>query len=72
MSVMARLCWYVDARRWALTIINISAAAFFVVGCICFFWPALYVGSVTLFLLGSILFLLAALAAALVEYGPST
>ena len=69
---MARLCWYLDARRWTLTILNICAAALFVVGCICFFWPTLYVGSVTLFLLGSVLFLLAALAAALVEYGPST
>jgi cytochrome c553 len=41
-------------------------------GCVGFFWPSLYVGSVTLFLLGSLLFLAAALGAALLEHGPST
>ena len=51
---------------------NITAAALFVVGCVGFFWPSLYIGSVTLFLLGSLLFLVAALGAALLEHGPST
>ena len=72
MSRPARLCWYLDAHRWALAAINIPAAALFVVGCVGFFWPSLYVGSVTLFLLGSLLFLVAALGAALLEHGPST
>jgi len=35
-------------------------------------WPTLYLGSVTAFLLGSLLFLAGALATALVEHGPST
>ena len=43
-----------------------------VVGCVGFFWPSLYLGSVTLFLLGSVLFLAAAFGAALLEHGPST
>ena len=41
-------------------------------GCVGFFWPSLYIGSVTLFLVGSLLFLFAALASALLEHGPST
>jgi hypothetical protein len=68
----ARLCWYLDARRWALAVMNIAAAALFVIGCIGFFWPSLYVGSVTLFLIGSLLFLLAAVASAWAEHGPCT
>jgi hypothetical protein len=51
---------------------NITAAALFVVGCVGFFWPSLYLGSVTLFLIGSLLFLVTALASALLEHGPST
>ena len=51
---------------------NIAAAALFVLGCVGFFWPSLYVGSVTLFLVGSVLFLAAAAGSALVEHGPST
>jgi hypothetical protein len=51
---------------------NIAAAALFVLGCVGFFWPSLYLGSVTLFLLGSVLFLAVALASALLEHGPST
>ncbi len=72
MSRPARLCWYLDAHRWTLAATNIAAAVLFVVGCVGFFWPSLYVGSVTLFLLGSLLFLAAALGAALLEHGPST
>jgi hypothetical protein len=71
-SWLARLCWYLDARRWTITVANIVAAALFVAGCIGFFWPTLYIGSVTTFLLGSLLFLAGALATALVEHGPST
>ena len=69
---LARLCWAVDARRWMLAVMNVVAAALFVMGCIGFFWPSLYVGSVTLFLVGSVLFLAAAAGSALVEHGPST
>jgi apolipoprotein N-acyltransferase len=72
MSRPARLCWYLDAHRWTLAAMNIAAAALFVVGCVGFFWPSLYLGSVILFLLGSLLFLLTALGAALLEHGPST
>jgi hypothetical protein len=42
----------------------------FVVGCVGFYVPVWYVGSVTLFLMGSVLFLAAALGNALVEHGP--
>ena len=72
MRTLARLCWYLDARRWALAAMNIVAAALFVMGCIGFFWPSLYVGSVVLFLVGSLLFLAAASGSALVEHGPCT
>ena len=72
MSRLARLCWYLDAHRWTLAAMSITAAALFVVGCVGFFWPSLYIGSVTLFLVGSLLFLVAALASALLEHGPST
>ena len=51
---------------------NIAAAALFVMGCVGFFWPSLYVGSVTLFLLAVVLFLAASAGSALVEHGPST
>ena len=43
---------------------NMLAAALFVVGCIGFYWPALYTASVTAFLCGSVLFLLGAVMAA--------
>jgi hypothetical protein len=72
MSRPARLCWYLDAHRRTLAGMNIAAAALFVLGCVGFFWPSLYIGSVTLFLVGSVLFLFAALGAALLEHGPST
>ena len=68
----ARLCWYLDAHRSAVAVMNIAAAALFVVGCIGFFWPSLYVASVTLFLIGSLLFLLGAVASAWAEHGPCT
>lgn len=71
-SRLARLCWAIDARRWVVAVFNIAAAGCFVLGCLGFYWPAWYVPSVTLFLIGSILFLLSALTSALVEHGPST
>jgi hypothetical protein len=61
-----------DARRWLLSLCNVVAAVLFVVGCVGFYRPTWYVGSVTLFLVGSLLFLLGALGHALVEHGPST
>ena len=72
MSRLARLCWAIDARRWVLAVFNIVAAGCFVIGCLGFYRPAWYVPSVTLFLVGSSLFLLGALATALVDHGPST
>ena len=72
LSRLARLCWVLDAHRWTLAVMNIAAAALFVMGCVGFFWPSLYVGSLSLFLLGSVLFLAAASGSALLEHGPST
>ena len=71
-SLLARLCWALDARRWLLSLCNVVAATLFVIGCVGFYLPTWYVGSVTLFLVGSLLFLLGALGHALVEHGPST
>jgi hypothetical protein len=72
MSRLARVCWRLQAHRWAISVSNILAAALFVGGCIGFFWPGLYVVAVTLFLIGSLLFLFGALGMALLEHGPST
>jgi YrhK-like protein len=72
MSVLARLCWALDARRWLLSVANVVAAGLFVVGCVGFYVRVWYVQSVTLFLVGSVLFLAAALGNALVEHGPSS
>ena len=72
LSLLARLCWALDARRWLLSLCNVIAATLFVIGCVGFYRPMWYVGSVTLFLVGSLLFLLGALGHALVEHGPST
>ena len=72
MSRLARVCWGLKAHRWAISVSNILAAALFVGGCIGFFWPAMHVMAVTLFLIGSLLFLFAALGMALLEHGPST
>ena len=68
---LARLWCYLDARRWIVAVSNVVAAALFVAGCIGFYWPELYTGSVTAFLCGSVLFLLGALSSALLEHGPS-
>jgi hypothetical protein len=51
---------------------NVVAAALFVIGSVGFYAPMWYFGSVTLFLVGSVLFLLGALGHALLEHGPST
>ena len=72
LSLLARVCWAVDGRRWLLSVCNAAAAVLFVVGCVGFYRPSWYVGSVTLFLAGSVLFLIAALGQALIEHGPST
>jgi YrhK-like protein len=72
LSILARLCWALEARRWLLSLGNVIAATLFVIGCVGFYIPMWYVGSVTLFLVGSLLFLLSALGHALVEHGPST
>lgn len=69
---LARLCWSLDARRWVVAVCDVVAAVLFVAGCVGFYWPGLYVGSVTMFLGGSVLFLVGALASALLEHGPST
>ena len=71
LSLLARLCWGLDARRWLLSLCNVIAAMLFVIGCVGFYMPMWYVASVTLFLVGSLLFL-SALGHALVEHGPST
>ena len=71
MSPLARLCWTVDAHRLWLSVANVVAAACFVVGCLGFYAPRWYAASVTLFLVGSVLFLAAALGTAFVEHGPS-
>jgi hypothetical protein len=72
LSTLARLCWALDARRWLLSLGNVVAAMLFVVGCVSFYVPVWYVGSVTLFLVGSRVFLLGALGHALLAHGPST
>ena len=72
LSLLARLCWALDSRRWLLSWCNVVAASLFVAGCVGFYRPVWYVASVTLFLVGSVLFLVAALGNALVEHGPST
>jgi hypothetical protein len=70
-SRLARLCSVIDARRWVLAVINVAAAGCFVIGSVGFYWPAWYAPSVTLFLIGSLMFLLSASATALVEHRPS-
>ena len=72
LSGLARLCWFLDARRWIVAVSNVVAAGLFVAGCIGFYWPGWYTTSVTAFLCGSVLFLLGALGSALLEHGPST
>jgi hypothetical protein len=52
--------------------LSVTAAGCFVVGWVGFYSPTWYVPSVTLFLLGSVLFLVHALATALLEHGPSS
>lgn len=71
LSSLARLCWWLDARRWIIAAWNVAAAGLFVVGCLGFYSPRLYVESVTMFLGGSVLFLLSAAGSALLQHGPS-
>jgi hypothetical protein len=72
LTVLARLCWALDSRRWLLSVCNVVAASLFLVGSVAFLVPAWYIGSVASFVLGSALFLVAALGGALVEHGPSS
>ena len=65
---LGRLAAGLEARRGLLAVSNILAAALFVAGCIGFYWPTLAAGSVTLFLVGSLLFLVSALGSALLDY----
>ena len=71
-SRLARLRSAIDARRWIVAVVNVAAAACFVIGSVGFYWPSWYAPSVTLFLIGSTSFLIAASATALVEHGPMT
>jgi biotin transporter BioY len=71
-TLLDRVCQWLRRRRWALAVSNIVAAGLFVVGCVGFYWPSLFVPSVTAFLLGSVLFLLGALGSALLERDAST
>jgi YrhK-like protein len=59
-------------QQAAISVSNILGAALFVAGCVGFYWPSLYVLSVTLFLAGSLLFLFSALAVPRLEHGPPT
>ncbi|CAN5673907.1 hypothetical protein BH18ACT2_BH18ACT2_11270 [soil metagenome] len=61
--------WWSLNLRWTISVANIIAAALFVGGCVGFFWPGLYVASVTLFLIGSLLFLFSALGSAFLQHG---
>lgn len=67
---LGRVALGLEARRWLLAVSNILAAALFVVGCVAFYWPALGAASVTLFLLGSLLFLVSAVGSALLDHRP--
>jgi YrhK-like protein len=69
-SRLGRVALGLEARRWLLAASNILAAALFVVGCVAFYWPTLGAASVTLFLLGSLLFLVSALGSALLDHRP--
>jgi len=65
---LARLARGLEAHRRVLAASNVLAAALFVLGCIAFYWPMLAAGGVTLFLLGSLLFLVSALGSALLDH----
>ena len=67
---LARLARGLEAHRRLLAASNVLAAALFVLGCIAFYWPMLAAGGVTLFLLGSLLFLVSALGSALLDHRP--
>ncbi|HEX9854260.1 MAG TPA: YrhK family protein [Acidimicrobiia bacterium] len=71
LSILARACWALDARRWLLTAAQVAAALLFVLGCLLFYRPHFYVHGVSLFLGGSLLILTAALGEALLRHGPS-
>jgi len=68
---ITRICRSLEARRWTISVANIVAAALFVGGCVGFYWPRYYVESVTLFLVGSVLFTFSAIGSALLQHAPS-
>jgi small neutral amino acid transporter SnatA (MarC family) len=68
-GVCARLRAWLARRQRIVAMANVVAAALFVAGCIGFYWPRFFTVSVTAFLLGSVLFLLAALSTILLDHG---
>jgi hypothetical protein len=56
-----RLRAWLELRQRLVAMADVVAAALFVAGCIGFYWPRFFTVSVTAFLVGSVLFLLAAL-----------
>jgi cysteine desulfurase/selenocysteine lyase len=70
-DVPDRLWTAVEPHRRTIAASNILAAALFVAGCFGFYWPSLYVVSVSLFLAGSLLFLFSAVAGSLLARGSS-
>lgn len=71
MRLTARMCWALDGRPGVLIAMDLVGAALFVAGCVVFYFPARYATGVTLFLLGSVLMLIAASGRAFLIYGPS-
>jgi hypothetical protein len=65
---IAQFCEWLDHHRGALAASEIMAGALFVLGCIGFYSPELTTGSISLFLAGSVLFLLGASASALLDH----
>lgn len=71
MRPAARFCWALHARQQALTVLDVSGALLFVLGCLAFYNPSNYTVGVTLFLVGSVLMLASTTGRAFVQYGPS-
>jgi hypothetical protein len=57
----SRLRAWLERRQRLVAMADVVAAALFVAGCVGFYWPRFFTVSVTAFLFGSVLFLLAAL-----------
>lgn len=71
MRLSARFCWALHARQTLLVVSDIGGALLFVLGCFAFYVPSQYTIGVTLFLIGSVLMLVAVTGRALLQYGPS-